>query len=625
MVPPAAPTPPPAAPSSVVSYPGSQNGQSLCNSLQRPPPLGHTEVYQAPQHLSHPARPPGHVQAPRHYYEQPPPAFGNHSGWQYTNPMAEQHRRFNGAPAAEVIESQSRHMNEQSHYHRYEHAYDAASRHGPPQSTEETSVPVMICHTCSHCGRLRSVGFHRNNPVLPGKPLVCLPCRRCKKKLRGQYSSTFTRIRSCTADVPCDWPSEPVHFDIERSEHRGRRRDRNELYETQAFLDRPHIFHRSSSQMNLGLGALQQPPRRTKTETRLRISSLSPHRCSRYDEVWPPPDVVSMRHSRSNEMLSAGLESLSCGTRKTSEVWPPPDVVCTHSYRKINTPHQRLSRVSSRIIELSPSPSPPQSRIRREKYRTESRDRRSRSRTPSPVEFRSGRTRHSESKEARVTAHPRSYRPVLSDHPSFHRGSDATSSDTGSMASRRPGPSSAGILKTEGGDHETSYRRRTNMHESQHSIAVEVGGPRVQFSGSKRDNSSVPESRSKILGSEERFPSTENYKQHQGYSRYRYVERPGSPEPPVKEFEELRFRHVSPLPRKRDEGSIRVERSRRLSPSPPPARSHEDKVSSHRSSRAPLSPERSIRSSYRHVSHSRSDEPYPHYNASTFSSQGERA
>ena len=513
--------------------------------------------------------------------------------------MAEQHRRLSGAPAAEVIESQSKRVNEQSHYRRYEHAYGAPAYPAPPQNAEELSLPVMLCHTCSHCGRMRSVGFHRNNPVLPGKPLVSQLCHRCEKKYKSQCYSSYTRIRSCTADVPCNWPREPVHFDVERSEHRGRTRHRDELYVAQHSPDQPHIIQRSSSQMHLGLSALQQPSRKTKTETRVRVSSLSPHHHSRYDKVWPSPDVVSMRPSRSNDVLSTDSESISGGTRRTTEVWPPPDVVCTHMYRKIDKTHPRLSRVSSRIIELSPSPSPPpQSRTGKGTRRNTSQSHHSRSRSPSPTQVRFRKTRRSESAEARITAHPRPYRPSLLDHHTIDRGSNANSNDNGYMTGRLSSSTNGCIFKSEGRAHETWYRQASSIPNSQQSLAVEVGGPRVQFSTRKQDSSSVAHVRDKT-GRSERASNMENYKHYSGYSPYRRVESPTSPAPPTKKFEELRFRYVSPKPRKQDEDRSRSNQS---SSSPSPVRLREDKASSHQPSRVSLSPQRSKYSGYRHVS-----------------------
>ncbi|CAN9375760.1 unnamed protein product [Alternaria alternata] len=119
------------------------------------------------------------------------------------------------------MESRSQQTSERYHYQRYGQSQATAA---PPPQVEEVAVPVMLCHTCSHCGQMRSAGFHRSNPVLPGKPMVPTLCRRCEKKLKSSYRSTsrYTHIRKCTADVPCEWPGECVHIDIEHDERRGR-------------------------------------------------------------------------------------------------------------------------------------------------------------------------------------------------------------------------------------------------------------------------------------------------------------------------------------------------------------------------------------------------------------------
>jgi hypothetical protein len=42
-------------------------------------------------------------------------------------------------------------------------------------------LPAPRCyHTCAVCGRVRSKGFHRDNPIQPGKGLITSVCRRCR-------------------------------------------------------------------------------------------------------------------------------------------------------------------------------------------------------------------------------------------------------------------------------------------------------------------------------------------------------------------------------------------------------------------------------------------------------------
>jgi hypothetical protein len=234
---------------------------------------------------------------------------------------------------------------------------------------------ALSSHTCSVCKRMRSAGYHRSHPVVPGRPPNSSPCRKCKKKIesQGRSRSSYTRIRSCTAEKPCDWPRESVHIDVEidREERRGRQRSRERVYVYRRSPTRPRVIRQSSSQTRLGLRALQQDhlmPRERINQTRMRISSLSPHRASRYDGVWPPPDVVPMKPSR--EERPQHMTHANPNLTSRDEVWPPPDVVRTHSYRKVSV--SPIRRQSSRIIELSPSPPPLRRQSSRVEIRSES-------------------------------------------------------------------------------------------------------------------------------------------------------------------------------------------------------------------------------------------------------------
>ncbi|KAF2035964.1 hypothetical protein EK21DRAFT_44080, partial [Setomelanomma holmii] len=455
------------------------------NFPQRPPPLGQNEVFQGQRSMQSSARPQGYVEVPRNYSNQPPLPAGYNSGWQYTDPKAQQTARLNGEPAprgamvpssrdfsGEIVESRSKHMSEKYHYQQY--GQPSPGAHAPPPQVEEQTVPVLLCHTCSVCSRMRSAGYHRHNPVVPGKPLVLTPCRRCKNKLQRERRSmsSYTRIRSCTAEDPCDWPRESVRVDIEQSEQRGRRRDREEVRVYRHSPSRPRIIRQSSSQTRLGLRVLQDqgPPRMMRAEARIRVSSLSPRRESRYDKIWPPPDVVPTQPSRSGDTVPPPW--MNPNITSQDEVWPPPDVVPTHSYRKVAVSPPR--RQSSRIIELTPSPPPVRTRSTRVVYRSESRERRPRS--PSPVHVKYSEERRVEEAEERVMSHPRPYRSVLPDHRNFIRTSDETSSNDYTARGRPESPSRS-ILKPPRGDRETS-RRRTSMRESQQSTTVEVGGPK---------------------------------------------------------------------------------------------------------------------------------------------------
>jgi hypothetical protein len=458
---------------------------------------------------------------------------------------------------------------------------------------------------------MRSAGYHRNNPVVPGKSLVLTPCRRCKKRIKSQQRSrsSYTRIRSCTAEEPCDWPSESVRIDLERSEGRGRRRSRDEVHVYRQSPSRPRIVRRNSSQIRLGLRAVQQEqamPRALRNDTNVRVSSLSPCRASGYDEIWPPPDVVRMGPSQP-EAQHAARSNPNMTSR--DEAWPPPDIVPTHMYRK--APTTRLRRQSSRIIELSPSPPLGQRRSERVVYRSGSIERRPRSVSPARVSFRDDR--RSEEAKARLMSHPRRFRPVVPDHCSS-RVSEETASASDYMPRGRQESPGRSILKAPAGGRETS-RRRMSMRESQQSTRVEVDGHRVHFGSERREEPPAPASRGRVRYAEDIGRSGEDYTLYRNYARQRVVDDP-LPSPSIEEMERVRIRRASVSPPRSYEEDIRIDRARRLSPSPPPpSRRYEatptrrlsslpprDRERTPRPPPSPRSPERRPYVGYRHIS-----------------------
>lgn len=522
----------------------------------------------------------GYSQLPRNYSDQPPPPPGYNVGWQYTGRNAPQSARANLAGSisgvmaptqrnvSSMAHSSDKRVDEHFSYH-YQ-----TSTEVPPQ-VEEQTVPVLLCHTCSVCGQMRSAGYHRNHPVIPGKPIITTPCRKCKKRTKSTHRSratSYTRVRTCTADEPCDWPREPIQVDIDHSDRRGRRRSRDEIYASwKTDHLRPRIIKEGSSRANIGLRTLQRsPPRSYGNTTRVRVSSLSPGR-SRYNRVWPPPDVVRMDTLRPNEPHPA-----------SDEVWPPPDVVRTHSYRKQSPP-----RSSPRIVELSPSPPPAHSRTSRVSYREVSEERRPRS----PLCRSKSRIR--------IQSHSRPYRTVIPDHRVFSTSEETSTNDAGSETISR------GILKPADMTYETSYRRRTSLRDSQQSTNVEVGGPRVQFA-SERSKEPHPNDR----------PDDGKFEAYHRYEARRYVDEPASP--PIDRMERLHIRRSSPSSQPHYD-EISIDRARRISPSPsrryeevrvrhisvspPPPRKHE--------ARPPPSPpsfEQPRSLGYRHVSHAKTIE-----------------
>jgi hypothetical protein len=612
---PAAPTPPPAAPSSVASYPSyqggyqggypqsgfSQVGYQQSNFPQRPPPLGQGEVPPSQQSMPPSVRTSGYVQVSRNYSNQPPPPSNYNVGWQYSDQSAQQKARSNAEAAnrvamvpstrnfsSDIAESKLKHMSERYHYQEFGQPSSAEVHH--PQIEEQT-VPVLLCHTCSVCGQMRSAGYHRHNPVVPGRPLVLTPCRRCKKKTKSQHHTMnkYTRIRSCTAEEPCDWPRESVRIGVDHHEHRGRRRSREEVRVYRHSPSRPRGIRQSSSQTRLGLCAFQQDQsmsRGPRDGMMMRVSPLSPRRASRYDGIWPPPDVVSTRPVKPADRPATRINP---NLTSRDEVRPPPDVR-THSYRKAAASPPR--RQSSRIIELSPSPPPPHTHSTRVVYRSNTVEPRPRSVSPVRVSFCD--ERRSEDAEARMMSHPRPYRPVVPDQRNFQRTSEEIASSSDYTSRGRQNSPCRSILKSAGEERETS-RRRTSMRESQQSTTVEIGGPKVHFSSERRNGRPNPSKQDMAHHSEHARRSDDEYQVCHNYSRHRYVDDP-SPPPPVEEMERLRMRRSSPSPPRRCE-EVRVRhvspfpaRERERTPRPPPAS---------------LSPERAAYSGYRHISRTR--------------------
>ncbi|XP_014555297.1 hypothetical protein COCVIDRAFT_27770 [Bipolaris victoriae FI3] len=596
-VPPAAPTPPPAASSSVASFPGYQGGYSQQNYglalygpngiPRRPPPLGDPQAQQqqGQQHTPTGSVFQGHVQRSESYSIQPPPPL-SHSGWPYNHPDSGMASRHDGPivgaviPASrshtqEMVRSSSRHRREEYHYHSRDSAQVAQA-----PLVEEVVVPVMLCHTCSHCGQMRSAGFHRNNPVVPGRPLVSTPCRRCKKKLDNFYrsSSRYTRIRKCTADEPCDWPSEPFRVDAGQDESRGRRRSREEVCMNRYSPSRPRVLRRESSVAHLGLGAFQQASRNERVARR---SSSSPGHSTRYTGgVWPPPDIVRMERKRVDDAFSIPFGPPLGYAAKSDEVWPPPDIVRTHLYRDVE--RKSLRRQSSRIIELSPSPSPPPSRQRstRVVYRSDSQEHRRRSTSISPSRVRSRGERRSEEAESRLTTHTLPFRTVISDRQrTSFRASDETCSNADSVPRQPPESPTYSILKPGNPDHhDTTSQRRASMRASEQSVHVEVEGPpRVRFSGERREKLSDLEPTRRSRYKDEHESSKEKSEYYRDHSRDRVQYKPRPRPRPNQDFEKVQTRYCSPVRDRDYEEEIRVDKQRRISPSPspPPRRSRE--------------------------------------------------
>lgn len=499
-------------------------------------------------------------------------------------------------PPGEIVETRKKHVNEQFRYHHYEQSRPQEA----PVPAQDQTVPVLLCHTCSVCGQMRSAGYHRHNPVVPGKPLVLTPCRKCKKKVQNERRSMsrVTRVRSCTAETPCDWPSEDVYINMQHHEDRGRRRSRDIVYVYADSPDRPHIFRQSSSMTRLGLRALQ-PNRDGQHEvrtTRARISSLSPRRASSYGELHPAPDVGLVKDSKQKEQ--GPPHPFNPKHDDHGDVWPRPDGIYAHLYRKAETDAPR--RTSSRIVELPPSPSPARTRTTEVEHQSESVERRYRSVSPPRVVRRE--ERRTENAEARLKQHPQPFRAVRPEERNFRAVSDETSTTTTEHVyherrRRRESPS-RGILKST-----VAESRRQTLRESEESTAVNTGGSRVHFDSYQREERQIPDDRGRSRHVED-VGRGEDSELYHSFARHRYPD-DSEPEPPIEEFERVRIRRRSPLPRRVEE-EIRIDHQRRLSPFPP---RHVEDVHIRRVAPlprrepSPPAPARPVPVSYRHVSH----------------------
>ncbi|KAF2187092.1 hypothetical protein K469DRAFT_749468 [Zopfia rhizophila CBS 207.26] len=489
-----------------------------------PPPTPSMSLGQIP-----PPRPPGYVSLPRNYAPPvPAPAPSPPSyrvGWQYHNPIPllpvpAPPTRVALPPARSRSRSRSRrqeieHVKTKEKYWHYEYEYPPGPAVSSPPGPDLPLPPhppsaVLLCHTCSECGRMRSAGYHREYPVVPGQPLIAGVCRRCKKKQKKEDSKEmhctkkYTHIRSCTADEPCDFPNRGIHIRINNmgceDAHRGRRRSRSHSDDIRVVrrvrsASRGNSFDRSHSRTRIGLRLLQDSP--------------------------SPPRVI-----RKRPIIRYRSPTPSCEAIRSS---------------------------TTRIIQRSASVSPP--------------PRAYRPRSISPLPYRRRQEQHSSDAEKRVASYPMPYscQPVLPDHRAFYNeaspsASPSSQSRVSSQNDRRSPSQTRGILKPSGHVRETAHRRRMSLHRSAESTMVEVGGPRVQFAADTRGTKQAAEStdtwkkeaRSGRYGGDGQMSNEDydyNYYQRRdvegGYQYHR------APSPPAMDIERLSIRTVSPPPRGR--------------------------------------------------------------------------
>ncbi|KAJ4345410.1 uncharacterized protein N0V89_011540 [Didymosphaeria variabile] len=308
-VPPAAPTPPPAVPQAAASNAAlAQHGQ-LQPYIPQAPVGGH-------------ARHQGYVDLPRGYNPLPQsPGAGYAGGWHYnqagppTNQLG-----YDNAPAMAPVQPEPA-------YHLRDWSFESTrernrSRYSglwpppdvvripsrPPPSKEVFPVPdvppLALCHVCSVCGQMRSAGYHRHHPIIPGQALTSTPCRRCKKRAR---KAKGRREKESARQEETEPSENTITIKIDDGERRGRARAR-----VVCQVDRHHslsperVVYRPSGRANVGLRESTRVEHRTaqdmspessppavlrrRTRSEVRISSVS-----------PPPDGIRVRYRREEE------------------------------------------------------------------------------------------------------------------------------------------------------------------------------------------------------------------------------------------------------------------------------------------------------------------------------------
>jgi hypothetical protein len=265
-----------------------------------PPAVAHTVTLLSD--MPAPPKPPGYVDVPRMYGEKP--AIAAYSvGWQYASPNHPPSTMAATSAMATVgssappprsisgdfvqVEAKSK---ERFHYYEYDSGPPPPTNPPPTvaaQSLAEAMPPlqVLIGHSCSICGQMRSAAFHRSHPIIPGKRPTLGVCRRCEKKqYRSEEESArkVTRIRKCTAEEPCDWPEQVRSRSRERiGRRRSRSYDREDIrWVRRRSASREHGVRRSESRVRMGLRALQDNPipKILRRKKEVRVASVSPRR-----------------------------------------------------------------------------------------------------------------------------------------------------------------------------------------------------------------------------------------------------------------------------------------------------------------------------------------------------------
>lgn len=389
--------------------------------------------------------------------------------------------------------------------YRYQGAWPPPDVVPIPSSPRASAIvhdpPMLLCHVCSTCGRIRSAGFHRHHPIIPGRPLVATECRRCKKRAKKdkekrerkeaeQYAQSSTYIRC---------PNRSIRIEIDDGEPRGRAGERV-VYDV----------------------SRRPPP--------------------------PSPPRVVAREGR----VSVGLRALQAGKS------PPPDAAHLGYTRHGMFPlHSGLPAhlPSSRIVELSPSPPPERERRTRVVFQGLSREcrppDRTRCRSPSPV--RVSRRERRSGVANQIAAHPAPFRTVMPDCRSFVEEFDGSLSPE--PAPRRSS-SMRGILRNAPLEYETSYQRQRD--ENAESELPEIRSSWLPPTAVRDSRVSGDEFRFNY--NHERHKRITDTPPSPPIERIERLRIRNVSPPPLNRYEdEIRFRHVSPHPRQSED--VRVRRT----------------------------------------------------------------
>ncbi|KAL5385284.1 hypothetical protein DPSP01_004745 [Paraphaeosphaeria sporulosa] len=323
-VPPAAPTPPPAVPPTPASHAAlAQHGQLQPYNPQGPP---------IPPH----ARSQGYADLPRDYNSPQQSPFSG--GWQYNQAgQLPSQLGYNSAPAmAPAHRNPTYHPRDgsfestrESNRARYSGPWPPPDvvRVPPPQLPGKDVFPppdvppLALCHVCSVCGQMRSAGYHRHHPIVPGQALISTPCRRCKKRARKMKERREAERRKHQEKEA----SSIITIKIDDGERRGRPRGREDhryhslspesgIYRStiRAYVgprESTHVKYRTSR----GISPERSPPHALRRRTRSEV---------RFSSGRPPTDGVRVRYQRNQEYERLRSPSPDARTRLAAHPTP---------------------------------------------------------------------------------------------------------------------------------------------------------------------------------------------------------------------------------------------------------------------------------------------------------------